>query len=76
MGVCAGLDSAANSEVRMEVKPMILALLAGLAFSGVARATLFDRGSGLIDKATLDAAVHFESVVAGFSRYHKQTLDI
>ncbi len=25
-------------------------------------------------KAALDAAVHFEPVVAGFSRYHKYTL--
>jgi len=27
-----------------------------------------------IYKAALDAAVHFEKVVAGFSRYHKYTL--
>lgn len=27
-----------------------------------------------IYKAALDAAVHFENVVAGFSRYHKYTL--
>ena len=27
-----------------------------------------------IYKAALDAAVHFEQVVAGFSRYHKYTL--
>jgi hypothetical protein len=28
-----------------------------------------------IYKAALDAAVHFEKVVAGFSRYHKYSLD-
>jgi hypothetical protein len=27
-----------------------------------------------IYKAALDAAVHFEQVVAGFSRYHKYSL--
>ena len=27
-----------------------------------------------INKAALDAAVHFEQVVAGFSRYHKYSL--
>jgi len=32
----------------MQNKPLILALLAGLAFSGAAQATLIDRGGGLI----------------------------
>jgi hypothetical protein len=27
-----------------------------------------------IDKAALDLTVHFEKLVAGFSRYHKYTL--
>ena len=32
----------------MQTKPLIFALLAGLAFSGAAQATLIDRGGGLI----------------------------